>query len=47
MTQPGPVTKLDPAAVNFYRGLLRQLVLIRRFEERAGEAYALGKIGGL
>jgi pyruvate dehydrogenase E1 component alpha subunit len=46
MTQPGPVTKLDPAAVNFYRGLLRQLVLIRRFEERAGEAYALGKIGG-
>jgi pyruvate dehydrogenase E1 component alpha subunit len=46
MTQPGLVTKLDPAAVDFYRKLLRQLVLIRRFEERAGEAYALGKIGG-
>jgi pyruvate dehydrogenase E1 component alpha subunit len=25
---------------------LRQMVLIRRFEEKAGEAYSLGKIGG-
>jgi pyruvate dehydrogenase E1 component alpha subunit len=28
------------------RDLLRQMLLIRRFEERAAEAYALGKIGG-
>jgi pyruvate dehydrogenase E1 component alpha subunit len=28
------------------RELLRQMLLIRRFEERAAEAYALGKIGG-
>ena len=25
---------------------LRQMLLIRRFEEKAGEAYSLGKIGG-
>jgi pyruvate dehydrogenase E1 component alpha subunit len=28
------------------RSYLRQMLLIRRFEERAGEAYSLGKIGG-
>ncbi|HEY6809256.1 MAG TPA: pyruvate dehydrogenase (acetyl-transferring) E1 component subunit alpha [Gemmatimonadales bacterium] len=28
------------------RGMLRQMLLIRRFEEKAAEAYALGKIGG-
>jgi len=28
------------------RELLRQMLLIRRFEERSAEAYALGKIGG-
>src|SRR5260370_11006535 len=28
------------------RKLLRDMVLIRRFEEKAAEAYALGKIGG-
>src|SRR4051812_1415367 len=28
------------------RRLLRQMLLIRRFEEKAAEAYALGKIGG-
>src|SRR5690348_5912630 len=28
------------------RALLRQMLLIRRFEEKAAEAYALGKIGG-
>jgi pyruvate dehydrogenase E1 component alpha subunit len=33
----------DPAAM---RGLLREMLLIRRFEERSGEQYALGKIGG-
>jgi len=26
--------------------MLRQMLLIRRFEEKATEAYALGKIGG-
>src|SRR3989442_2171649 len=29
------------------RKLLRDMLLIRRFEEKAAEAYALGKIGGL
>ncbi len=28
------------------RGLLREMLLMRRFEERVAEAYALGKIGG-
>jgi pyruvate dehydrogenase E1 component alpha subunit len=28
------------------RKMLRDMLLIRRFEEKAGEAYALGKIGG-
>src|ERR671937_927860 len=28
------------------RRLLRDMILIRRFEEKAAEAYALGKIGG-
>jgi pyruvate dehydrogenase E1 component alpha subunit len=37
---------LDRSRTSFYRGLLRQMMLIRRFEEKAGEAYALGKIGG-
>lgn len=46
MKQPGPAARLEPDRVDFYRELLRKLILIRRFEERAGEAYALGKIGG-
>jgi len=37
---------LDPARADEYRSWLRQMVLIRRFEEKAGEAYSLGKIGG-
>ncbi len=37
---------LDPARVEEYRGWLRQMLVIRRFEEKAGEAYSLGKIGG-
>jgi pyruvate dehydrogenase E1 component alpha subunit len=37
---------LDPARADVYRGWLRQMLLIRRFEEKAGEAYSLGKIGG-
>src|SRR5581483_5479120 len=31
---------------DFERDLLRRMLLIRRFEEKAAEAYALGKIGG-
>ena len=38
-----PPTQLDPALA---RGLLSQMGLIRRFEEKAAEMYALGKIGG-
>jgi pyruvate dehydrogenase E1 component alpha subunit len=37
---------LDPARGDEYRGWLRQMMLIRHFEEKAGEAYSLGKIGG-
>jgi pyruvate dehydrogenase E1 component alpha subunit len=37
---------LDPARAEEYRHWLRQMLLIRRFEEKAGEAYSLGKIGG-
>jgi pyruvate dehydrogenase E1 component alpha subunit len=33
-------------AVEDLKKYLRQMVLIRRFEEKAGEAYSLGKIGG-
>ncbi|HEY3935675.1 MAG TPA: pyruvate dehydrogenase (acetyl-transferring) E1 component subunit alpha [Gemmatimonadales bacterium] len=32
--------------VDQYRGWLRMMILIRRFEEKAGEAYSLGQIGG-
>jgi pyruvate dehydrogenase E1 component alpha subunit len=37
---------LDPARRDFYHALLRGMILVRRFEERAGEAYAQGRIGG-
>ncbi|MGH7525523.1 MAG: thiamine pyrophosphate-dependent enzyme, partial [Gemmatimonadales bacterium] len=37
---------LDRARADEYRAWLRQMLLIRRFEEKAGEAYSLGKIGG-
>jgi pyruvate dehydrogenase E1 component alpha subunit len=46
MTTLSPSPALDRTRASFYRGLLRQMILIRRFEEKAGEAYALGKIGG-
>src|SRR5690348_15908038 len=36
----------DPLSPDRQRALLRQMLLIRRFDERAAEAYALGKIGG-
>ena len=42
----GYVQQLDPERVEFYRTLLRQMLFLRRFEERAGEAYAQAKIGG-
>src|SRR3989304_4094816 len=38
-----PATKID---AELARRLLSQMLLIRRFEERAAEMYALGKIGG-
>ena len=36
----------DRIDVDLARQMLSQMVLIRRFEERAAEMYALGKIGG-
>lgn len=36
----------DDAQQQLHRRMLRQMLLIRRFEEKAAEAYALGKIGG-
>ena len=46
MTQLQTDAGLDPARTDFYRQLLHRMLLIRRFEEKAGEAYALGQIGG-
>ncbi|HEX9728137.1 MAG TPA: pyruvate dehydrogenase (acetyl-transferring) E1 component subunit alpha [Gemmatimonadales bacterium] len=37
---------LDANRRDFYFHIYRQMLLIRRFEEKAGEAYAQGKIGG-
>jgi pyruvate dehydrogenase E1 component subunit alpha len=37
---------LDSSRRDSYHDLLRQMLLLRRFEERAGEAYAQGRIGG-
>jgi len=37
---------LAPAEVQEYLGYLRQMLEIRRFEERAAEAYATARIGG-
>jgi pyruvate dehydrogenase E1 component alpha subunit len=37
---------IDEATAARWRDWLRQMLLIRRFEEKAGEAYSLGKIGG-
>ncbi len=42
-TAPKP---FDPALAQQYRAWLRQMLVIRHFEEKAGEAYSLGKIGG-
>ena len=38
--------RLDPDRSVAYHQYLRQMLLIRHFEEKAGEAYSLGKIGG-
>jgi pyruvate dehydrogenase E1 component alpha subunit len=46
VTQPALLEHLDPEQGAFYHDLLRKMLLLRRFEERAGEAYAQGKIGG-
>src|SRR3989441_8128436 len=35
-----------PTQAELHLKMLRQMLLIRRFEEKAAEAYALGKIGG-
>ena len=42
-TVPSSVSQASPA---LHLKMLRQMLLIRRFEEKAAEAYALGKIGG-
>ncbi len=44
-TRSAPKT-IEPALADEYRRWLRQMLVIRRFEEKAGEAYSLGKIGG-
>src|SRR5687767_10914417 len=47
--QNGATSTVDVAArgdAALRRELLRQMLLIRRFEERCAEAYAIGKIGG-
>jgi pyruvate dehydrogenase E1 component alpha subunit len=41
-----PRTAEPGASPELCRGYLRQMMLIRHFEEKAGEAYSLGKIGG-
>src|SRR5947208_15841594 len=46
MTSATVQPKVDQAQVELARRMLRQMLLIRRFEEKAAEAYALGKIGG-
>ncbi|MGD0483526.1 MAG: pyruvate dehydrogenase (acetyl-transferring) E1 component subunit alpha [Gemmatimonadales bacterium] len=50
-TKTGTTTVARPATLPAddtatMRQLLRDMLLIRRFEEKCGEAYALGKIGG-
>src|SRR3989441_10506871 len=40
-------TTNTPAQRELERRMLRQMLSIRRFEEKAAEAYTLGKIGGV
>ena len=44
-TKPARKTTSPDSAALHHR-YLRQMLLIRRFEEKAGEAYSMGKIGG-
>ena len=46
MAQPVTSLPLQPDQAEFYRTLLERMLRLRRFEEKAGEAYAQGKIGG-
>jgi pyruvate dehydrogenase E1 component alpha subunit len=41
-----PIAPTTDVPVERRRAMLRQMLLIRRFEEKTAEAYALGKIGG-
>ncbi len=43
---PAIPKKVDAPTAELYRSYLRTMLLIRRFEETAGEAYSLGQIGG-
>ena len=45
-TKPARDRGVDSATAERLRTWLRQMLLIRHFEEKAGEAYSLGKIGG-
>ena len=45
-TQPAKAAPPAHGEADALRRMLRDMLLIRRFEEKAGEAYALGKIGG-
>jgi len=46
VSAPSHSANKDQAQAELHRQMLRQMLLIRRFEEKAAEAYALGKIGG-
>ncbi len=46
MTATPKTRKIDAGIAEQHRGWLRQMLVIRRFEEKAGEAYSLGKVGG-
>lgn len=45
-TVTAPPEQQSPTDAALQRRMLREMLLIRRFEEKAAEAYALGKIGG-
>ena len=45
-TATQPARGASGEASELHRHMLRQMLLIRRFEEKSAEAYALGKIGG-
>src|SRR3989475_2189718 len=45
-TATAPPQSQDQSQTELHRQMLRQMLLIRRFEEKAGEAYSLGKVGG-